>query len=54
MIFLKKYFSNSYTFPTIKTNRNVDTFGFKIMDVIYLYENYHVFTFFINKVKNLR
>ena len=50
MIFLKKYFSNSYTFPTIKTNRNVDIFCFKIMYLIYQYKNYCVVTYLINKV----
>jgi hypothetical protein len=50
MIFLKKYFSNSYTFPTIKTNRNVDIFCFKIMDLIYQHKNYCVVTYLINKV----
>jgi hypothetical protein len=54
MIFLKKYFSNSYIHLINKANRNLEIFCFKIMDVIYLYENYYVFTFFINKVKNLR
>ena len=29
MMFLKKYFSNSYTFPTIKAKRNVDIFALK-------------------------